>query len=420
MPELELELFVGLFGTLIALIRNGACNVRTLAPGVLAGQSGIRGVSVIGAIIGITQGIASLLGTFKGVKLVMAGYSSRRRVAKWIAGVMEMTDGPEKEIMTDGLKAEMGKSVNDIIVGFLEYITGLCFFVLASSTLGYLDNVDMVIFALLLMNVALVYFLYLMWKSYSDANLNAKLTEELAAKLDGANFSDEKKAVRTLMKCAAEAGFAGKLHEAISRMDAQYKAIYANPKANSSMIEAESDVLETLLSDLCLQNDDTGSMFVDVHTPPKARGRSKSPARGRSKSPMVEKTPRKRGNSKGKAVNGGKSPTTSAGKAKVARSVAAYGLRQQSRELSVGAGLELTYFILNFIAFYGYSLCILAYYFANSNDTWHHMLKFGMTHTDSDWWGNLAGDLAWTIEPAIILYQSLGKVTKPVMKEKQD
>ena len=412
----EFKLFVGVFGTIIALVRNGACNVRTLAPTILAGPSIIRGVSVIDAIIGGTQGIASLLGTFKGVKLVMVGYRSRLRLGKWLAGAEDMPNGPEKQIMLDGVKAEMSKSNNDMLVGLLEYVTGLCFFVLASSTLGYLDNLDMVIFALLLMNIALVYFLFLMWKSYADANANAQLTEALAAKLDSANFSNEKNAVGVLMKCLSDAGFQGKLHEAVSRMDTGYKAIYANPDAEANMVEAESDVLETILSDLCLQNDDTGSMFTDVNTPPKARGRSKSPARGRStsKSPAREKSPRKRTTSKGK----GKMASV-AGMAKVARSVAAYGLRQQSRELSASTGLELTYFVLNFIAFYGYSLCILAYYFSNSNETWHHILKFGMTHGDSDWWGNLAGDLAWTIEPALILYQTL-KAIKPAVKEKQD
>ena len=299
MSELDFEVFGGLFGTFIALIRNGACNIRTLAPQVLAGPSGIRGVSAIGAIIGITQGVASLLGAIKGMKLVITGFSNRNRLAKWIEGTKEMTTGPEREIMIDGLRAEMSKGVNDIIVGFMEFVVGASFLVLASNTLGYHDREDRVIFALLLMNIALVYFLYLMWKSYSNANLNAQLTDNLAAKLDGANFNNEKKAVSTLMKCAAEAGFTGKMNEAISRLDGKYKAIYANAKANADMIEVEADVLETLLSDLCLQSDNTGSMFVDVNSPQKARGRSKSPSRVRSKSPRVEKSPKRRSKSKG-------------------------------------------------------------------------------------------------------------------------
>ena len=74
---------------------------------------------------------------------------------------------------------------------------------------------------------------------------------------------------------------------------------------------------------------------------------------------------------------------------------------------------------MNTIAFYGYSLCILAFYFASSNDAWHRVLKFGMSHVDSDWWGNLAGDVAWTVEPAIALFVAFRKLAVP-KKEKLD
>lgn len=65
---------------------------------------------------------------------------------------------------------------------------------------------------------------------------------------------------------------------------------------------------------------------------------------------------------------------------------------------------EILYFILNFIAFYGYFLGVLTYYTSDIDDhTSLRLLKFGMTHGDADWTGNFAGDLMWTIEPMIIL-----------------
>ena len=429
--DVELDYLGGLVGAFIALVRNSACSIRTLAPSVLNGTSPFATkISWINVIIGSTQGMASVIGTFKGGKQAVAGYQSRLRLQKWIEGAGELQEGPEKDIMMDGLNAELRKSSNSVIVGLLEYITGLCFFVLASSTLGYLHNKDMVFFALLLMNIALVYFLYLMWKAYSDAGKNADLMQSLATALDAAEFNDDKKPVQVLMRCIAEAGYSGKLHEAIACMDINYKAIYSNSTARSDMVESESDVLETLLSDLCLHNDTAGSMFIDVTTPPKSpsnRSRSKSPAKGRGKSPTREKkskspSPRLRTSSKRKGAAASYS-TTDGGvvsKAKVARSVAAYGLRRQSIKSAASAGIELVYFTLNLIAFYGYSLSILAYYYASSNDTWHRVLKFGMSHSDSDWWGNLAGDMAWTIEPALILYLALFKPGKPVQKEKLD
>lgn len=68
---------------------------------------------------------------------------------------------------------------------------------------------------------------------------------------------------------------------------------------------------------------------------------------------------------------------------------------------------EQIYFVLNFVAFYGYLLGIVTYYITEESEDKEHYtiraLKFGMTHADADWTGNFAGDLMWTIEPIIIL-----------------
>mmetsp|Transcript_12659 Transcript_12659/g.19606 ORF Transcript_12659/g.19606 Transcript_12659/m.19606 type:complete len:368 (-) Transcript_12659:193-1296(-) len=68
---------------------------------------------------------------------------------------------------------------------------------------------------------------------------------------------------------------------------------------------------------------------------------------------------------------------------------------------------EQIYFVLNFVAFYGYFLGILTYYTneesADEEPYSVRALKLGMTHADADWSGNFAGDLMWTIEPMIIL-----------------
>jgi hypothetical protein len=67
--------------------------------------------------------------------------------------------------------------------------------------------------------------------------------------------------------------------------------------------------------------------------------------------------------------------------------------------------LEYIYFALNFIAFYGYMLGILTYYFDDDSllETYTGSLRLGMNNADADWSGNFAGDLMWTIEPVVIL-----------------
>jgi len=69
---------------------------------------------------------------------------------------------------------------------------------------------------------------------------------------------------------------------------------------------------------------------------------------------------------------------------------------------------EFLYFVLNFVAFYGYLLGILAYYFPDGDDGINAFpvvtsLNLGMTTSVADWTGNFAGDFCWTVEPVVIL-----------------
>ena len=67
---------------------------------------------------------------------------------------------------------------------------------------------------------------------------------------------------------------------------------------------------------------------------------------------------------------------------------------------------EYLYFILNFIAFYGYAVGVVVYYYADVNEQPPAIVAFlGYMENDlADWWGNFAGDFMWTIEPIFILY----------------
>lgn len=66
---------------------------------------------------------------------------------------------------------------------------------------------------------------------------------------------------------------------------------------------------------------------------------------------------------------------------------------------------EFLYFIFNFIAFYGYLMGPLVYFFENEQLQPLHVksLKFFYNNESADWIGNFAGDLMWTIEPMVIL-----------------
>lgn len=70
---------------------------------------------------------------------------------------------------------------------------------------------------------------------------------------------------------------------------------------------------------------------------------------------------------------------------------------------------EFFYLVVNAIAFYGYLVGIIVYYWDDevSQPVWIKRLLLNMTNSDADWHGNFAGDLMWTIEPAVILTSPL-------------
>lgn len=73
--------------------------------------------------------------------------------------------------------------------------------------------------------------------------------------------------------------------------------------------------------------------------------------------------------------------------------------------LTIKGYREFLYFLLNFIALYGYLMAILCFYYPDdtAQPEYVQKMKFGYPNELVDWTGNFAGDLMWTIEPMVIL-----------------
>jgi len=73
--------------------------------------------------------------------------------------------------------------------------------------------------------------------------------------------------------------------------------------------------------------------------------------------------------------------------------------------LSVKGYCEFFYFVVNSVAFYGYLMAIVAFYYPDDTAQPYYVqtLKFGYANAIADWTGNFAGDFMWTIEPIVIL-----------------
>jgi hypothetical protein len=87
---------------------------------------------------------------------------------------------------------------------------------------------------------------------------------------------------------------------------------------------------------------------------------------------------------------------------------------------------EYVYFILNTIAWYGYGVCIVVYYFPDElkQPDWMRLLLLNFSNDDVEWRGNFAGDLMWTIEPTVALlsplYLNMLSSSRQKLKAKQE
>lgn len=77
----------------------------------------------------------------------------------------------------------------------------------------------------------------------------------------------------------------------------------------------------------------------------------------------------------------------------------------QSRIASFEGIRGYVYLILNFLAFYGYLVCIAVSYHQDESAQPEYIraMLFWKTNADADWLGNAVGDFMWTVEPIIIL-----------------
>jgi hypothetical protein len=88
--------------------------------------------------------------------------------------------------------------------------------------------------------------------------------------------------------------------------------------------------------------------------------------------------------------------------------VVAVACQRLSREawiLNMSSLIEFLSFVLNAVAFYGYLMAVLCFYFADADkepEYWKSM-KLNMRNADAEWLGNFAGDLMWTIEPFTLI-----------------
>ena len=382
--------------TVVALVRNALCVFKALTPGsmlpfvlqtpllidlssylyckdsycVFFQQS--TDTTLIEWCIGITQILAFYLNVTNGYQTFIKSYRKYNKLSehKYLCKLHGLKNELHIEyyIIDDGLTSMINKEIENIISSVLEMICGICFLFLFGNSLHLHPTAHpkQVINALIVMNIALIYFLILMWNTYKNRNydnIKSNYIYDLLLK-EKSLFSNIDNGI---IMVSASAGFKN-----------SYKALQVLSK-NKFQLNYEN--LDNEDNDLWLESmqndfDDVTKVIDEIN-----RNNSKS-----SYNVNLIKT----------------------------------NLQEQIYYNNNIVYLDLIYFILNFIAFYGYTIGILAYYYPlNSNPSaFIKLLKLGLDDDFGDFWGNFAGDLAWTIEPYLILF--IGPVVDKMKKSDDD
>ena len=146
--------------------------------------TGMGNACFLNLLIAPTQLIAAFIGIFDGLSTMGSSYkrysvlSSGRRRCRAVA----LQRGLEADyfVVEDLVASEASKSYHEWITALWDVVCGVCFLFLTANSLCII-SLKPVIDALTVMEVALIYFLYLMWTAYTSARTQQTATESLAA-----------------------------------------------------------------------------------------------------------------------------------------------------------------------------------------------------------------------------------------------
>ena len=376
--------------TWVQLLRNAFCVMKSLLPPSnflqlpLFTDSSFYPLTIttsIELLIAPTQLAAVFLNIASGFKNIREGISNANRTTVWLNAINRIfisepfkSSSSEFLIIKQGLESDRVLSRRRTFIGFLELIFGVAFIFLTLNTLHIVGptHPKPLIDALISMEIGLAYILVIMWQSftrkvrdYSKIRRLISTVKSLKARTAGA-----------LLLGAMDSGFAEDgLFDAFMFFDATYAPLWRTK--NTSKTLSLADEIQTEFRNVT-------AVFLKL-----------------------------------KAVKASAEETTT-------DCSLLSSLKKQEFETMLQAPQELIYFALNFTAGYGYLLGILAFYIpevknnglgmanflaasldsAGESYSWCKFLMFGLTHADADWYGNFAGDVAWTIEPILMLYSA--------------
>jgi hypothetical protein len=375
---------------IVQFIRNFCCVLKSLLPSnsilqirhelnilSFASKDGY-GYSILELIIALTQFLAVLFNIYYGIKDLLNGLKENKKLQKWIIAMDSFALNEDARssitklsnnnfvslqsyvITRQFIDKEKKSKEYQLIAGIWQIIFGVSFMFLCLNTLRMVQPKP-VIDALIAMEIGLAYFLVYMWDSFLEKVKLAGRQYYLSNKVGSTDAITKSSILQTYLQ---EGGYdINNIHKSVLVLDDKYHPEWRNELANESEPSTET-LVATFRSVSSLLDD-----LVEI------------------KKKEDEDTKK---------------------------------LLLRNAEITYSfALLDLVYFLLNFIAGHGYMMGILAFYLPTNNSYLLKLYFLGFSHSDADWYGNFTGDLAWTIEPVLILLVSaIGHLTKPKEEEK--
>lgn len=373
------QFFRNLFCVLKSLVPKNHAIQKTFLPFYFS-VGPIASTTIIESLIGLSQLGAVVFNSTAGVKNIYNGFKdliwARNFRSQYVSRIKQVSFPDLKEtIIIQDLNNYINTLIHKIIGGFGDLIVGIAFLFLFLNSfhIHFETHPKPLIDALIWMEIALVYFLYIMFQQCFNSKSQSLKLEELSNNLrnrsisitDEISFCDSVKAL----------GYENHLMDALMIMDTNYKPVYRGDKVK------EKDTKKLMKDTYSQLNKTLKQFYIDEFDD--------------CNKDKIKK-------------NGKEEDKDDTNKEKESKRVylnydnAATNCTKVADEFLSKLSLQIIYFLLNGVAWYGYLLGILAFYTPNELV----ILKFGYPDDVADWWGNFIGDLAWTIEPLIILWSA--------------
>jgi hypothetical protein len=366
--------------TCAALVRNAGCVAKTLLPKAHFLQKVVplpflNNVKLVETVIAPAQALGVAYNVYNGYNDIINGLNDLKQHSDQLASFDGMTnnsggaflpEGSVEAILRQGIVSSRKGALMKVFVGLCKFVIGCGFVFLVMNTLHINPpNHPVPLFkAVSCIETALFSLLVIMLKGIFDSFSKSKKLGQLAS-IFNMNDGGKMNARQRLNAAVATGGFGNNFYDALQLVDSSFATPAFKKGKNSSGQEALQQDLSTLKNLLRVDNIAMDSYHL------------------------------------------------------------AADLSKQAYDLFMNTVFDSIYFVLNFIAFYGYLMGVMAFFVPGAESpvatgvkSLIHRLLFKLPNEKAMDLGFLAGDVAWTIEPALAMMSPF--ILKAFAKRRED